>query len=77
MNIHASARSDLLTTARPKNPYPGLRPFEVEEWSIFFGRERMVDDVIERLAAHHLVLIHGSSGSGKSSLVADLHHPAV
>jgi hypothetical protein len=69
VNIHASARSDLLTTARPKNPYPGLRPFEVEEWSIFFGRERMVDDVIERLAAHHLVLIHGSSGSGKSSLV--------
>jgi hypothetical protein len=29
----------------------------------------MIDDVIERLAAHHLVLIHGSSGSGKSSLV--------
>jgi formylglycine-generating enzyme required for sulfatase activity len=64
-----SVSSDLLTTARPKSPYPGLRPFEVEEWSIFFGRERMIDDVIERLAAHHLVMIHGSSGSGKSSLV--------
>jgi formylglycine-generating enzyme required for sulfatase activity len=61
--------SDLLTTARPKCPYPGLRPFEVEEWSIFFGRERMIDEVIERLAVHHLVMIHGSSGSGKSSLV--------
>ena len=61
--------SDLLSTARPKSPYPGLRPFEIEEWSIFFGRERMVDEVIDRLAAHHLVMIHGSSGSGKSSLV--------
>lgn len=61
--------SQLLSTARPKHPYPGLRPFETDEWSIFFGRERMIDEVIDRLAAHHLVLIHGSSGSGKSSLV--------
>jgi formylglycine-generating enzyme required for sulfatase activity len=64
-----SVSSDLLSTARPKSPYPGLRPFEIEEWSIFFGRERMIDEVIDRLAAHHLVMIHGSSGSGKSSLV--------
>ena len=64
-----SVSSDLLSTARPKGPYPGLRPFEIEEWSIFFGRERMIDEVIDRLAAHHLVMIHGSSGSGKSSLV--------
>ena len=65
----SSASSDLLTAVRPKSPYPGLRPFEVEEWSIFFGREQMVDEVVGRLADHHLVMIHGSSGSGKSSLV--------
>src|ERR1700691_6095659 len=58
-----------LGAARPEQPYPGLRPFEASEWSIFFGRERMVDDVIERLAHNRLVLIHGASGSGKSSLV--------
>jgi formylglycine-generating enzyme required for sulfatase activity len=29
----------------------------------------MVDEVIDRLAAHRLVMIHGASGSGKSSLV--------
>jgi formylglycine-generating enzyme required for sulfatase activity len=67
--IADSVSSDLLSTARPKSPYPGLRPFEIDEWSIFFGRERMIDEVIDRLAAHHLVMIHGSSGSGKSSLV--------
>ncbi len=61
--------SNPLTTARPRSPYPGLRPFEAEEWSIFFGREQMIDDVIDRLAEHCLVLIHGASGSGKSSLV--------
>jgi len=59
----------LVSAARPKLPYPGLRPFEPEEWSIFFGRETMVDDVIKRLAAQRVVLIHGASGSGKSSLV--------
>jgi formylglycine-generating enzyme required for sulfatase activity len=68
-----SARSPSSTggrvTVRPKYPYPGLRPFEANEWSIFFGREAMVDEVIDRLAAHRLVLIHGSSGAGKSSLV--------
>src|SRR4029077_15249955 len=54
---------------RPSQPYPGLRPFEANEWSIFFGRERMIDKVIERLARDRLVVIHGASGSGKSSLV--------
>jgi energy-coupling factor transporter ATP-binding protein EcfA2 len=69
MRAERSSGFDALSTARPKYPYPGLRPFEADEWSIFFGRERMVDEVIDRLAAHRLVLIHGSSGSGKSSLV--------
>ena len=53
----------------PERPYPGLRPFESDEWAIFFGRERMIDEVIGRLADSRLVLIHGVSGSGKSSLV--------
>ena len=65
----ADTRELAVATARPKQPYPGLRPFEPEEWSIFFGRESMVDDVIQRMARERMVFIHGSSGSGKSSLV--------
>ena len=53
----------------PPEPYPGLRPFEPHEWAIFFGREPMTDEVIARLARQHLVVVHGASGSGKSSLV--------
>src|SRR4051812_4928579 len=53
----------------PPEPYPGLRPFEPSEWAIFFGREPMIDEVIARLAKQHLVLVHGASGCGKSSLV--------
>jgi TPR repeat protein len=63
-DIRRPLRSNL-----PAFPYPGLRAFEPEEWPIFFGRETMIDEVIDRLADARFVLIHGSSGSGKSSLV--------
>lgn len=53
----------------PARPYPGLRPFEADEWMIFFGREKMTENIIERLAQQRLVFIHGASGCGKSSLV--------
>ncbi len=39
-----------IAAERPSQPYPGLRPFEANEWPIFVGRERMIDEVIERLA---------------------------
>jgi hypothetical protein len=61
--------SDLLSVKWPEHPYPGLRPFEAGEWMIFFGREKIIEDVIERLACQPLVFVHGASGSGKSSLV--------
>jgi WD40 repeat protein len=60
---------DFTPAERPDAPYPGLRPFEKHEWSIFFGRETMVQDVVSRLLARKLVAIHGESGCGKSSLV--------
>lgn len=54
---------------RPPRPYPGLRPFEKHEWLIFFGRERMVDAVVNRLIHNRFVVVHGDSGCGKSSLI--------
>ncbi|MCP4259765.1 MAG: hypothetical protein GY774_19970, partial [Planctomycetes bacterium] len=53
----------------PESPYPGLRAFRLKEWPIFFGRERMVDDVIDRIGESRFIMVHGGSGSGKSSLV--------
>lgn len=50
-------------------PYPGIRPFKKSEWPIFFGRNRMIDAVMEKLATSQFVLLHGTSGCGKSSLV--------
>lgn len=50
-------------------PYPGLRSFDPKEGKIFFGRERNVSDVQQRLANSGIVVVLGGSGSGKSSLV--------
>ncbi len=55
--------------ALPPQPYPGLRPFESSEWSVFLGREAEIETIIDRLDTHRLIVVHGSSGAGKSSLI--------
>jgi formylglycine-generating enzyme required for sulfatase activity len=61
--------SDIPVPALPDRPYPGLRPFTPDEDAVFFGREPIIDEIIDLLAQRCLILVHGSSGSGKSSLV--------
>jgi len=51
------------------NPFPGLRPFTMEECYLFFGREGQVDDILLKLSSHRSVAVMGYSGSGKSSLM--------
>lgn len=53
----------------PERPYPGLRAFRQDEWTIYFGREDHANEVIRRVGRHGLVLLHGASGCGKSSLI--------
>jgi WD40 repeat protein len=53
----------------PENPFPGLRPFELHESFLFFGREGQSERLISLLAAGRFVAVVGCSGSGKSSLV--------
>jgi serine/threonine protein kinase len=50
------------------NPYRGLRPFEAEHRSLFFGRDADVRMVLDRLRSDRLVVVAGDSGVGKSSL---------
>jgi WD40 repeat protein/energy-coupling factor transporter ATP-binding protein EcfA2 len=51
------------------NPFPGLRPFGMDESHLFFGREGQSDEVLRKLAENKFIAIIGSSGSGKSSFV--------
>jgi DNA-binding SARP family transcriptional activator/WD40 repeat protein/class 3 adenylate cyclase/energy-coupling factor transporter ATP-binding protein EcfA2 len=50
-------------------PYKGLTRFEAADAANFFGRERLVAELIARLAESPLLAVVGPSGSGKSSLV--------
>ena len=59
------------------NPFPGLRPFLEEEEHLFFGRESQVDAMVDTLAASHFLVVVGTSGSGKSSLVNCGLRPAL
>ncbi|MFK8083616.1 MAG: hypothetical protein AB8B97_25315 [Granulosicoccus sp.] len=51
------------------NPFPGLRPFREGEEHFFFGRERQIDALVDKLGKTRFLAVIGSSGSGKSSLV--------
>jgi hypothetical protein len=51
------------------NPFPGLRPFSVEESHLFFGREGQCETVLGYLTRNRFAAVTGASGSGKSSLI--------
>lgn len=53
----------------PACPYPGMVPFSEAQSEFFYGREREIDDALERLRLHPFLTVIGPSGSGKSSLV--------
>lgn len=50
-------------------PYLGLDAFREVNHNVFFGRQRLVKEMVSRLREERLLAVVGSSGSGKSSLV--------
>ena len=52
-----------------KCPYQGLRYFEEEQKDFFFGREKVIQLLWQKLGQGNFVPIIGASGSGKSSVV--------
>ena len=63
----------------PRNPYKGLRPFTQDDTGDFFGREQVIDKLVDTVAtlvaeqpaatSKRLLTILGPSGSGKSSVM--------
>ena len=49
--------------------YPGAKPFSSEEEAIFFGRGEDVRKLKQLILLERLVVLHGRSGLGKSSLL--------
>jgi WD40 repeat protein/DNA-binding SARP family transcriptional activator len=50
-------------------PYKGLATFDSEDAEYFFGRERLVAELVARLVGAPLLAVVGPSGSGKSSVL--------
>lgn len=61
--------TDLHFQLTGENPFPGLRPFTIDECHLFFGREGQSDEILLKLAQNRFVSVMGYSGSGKSSLM--------
>lgn len=59
----------VVSTVDVLNPFPGLRPFKIEESHLFFGREGQSDEVLLKLSKSRFVGVIGPSGSGKSSFI--------
>nr|WP_082127043.1 trypsin-like peptidase domain-containing protein [Allosalinactinospora lopnorensis] len=53
----------------PPTPYRGLRAFHAEDSHLFFGREALVAELVERAAKRENALLVGPSGCGKTSLL--------
>lgn len=67
VDTHTTQLSEVQVSG--SNPFPGLRPFSIDESFLFFGRESQVDEILVKLSRHHFVTVMGFSGSGKSSLM--------
>lgn len=50
-------------------PYRGLARFEPDDRHLFFGRQRMVEELRRLVCDHRFAVLFGASGSGKSSLL--------
>ncbi|NDJ75022.1 MAG: protein kinase [Chloroflexi bacterium] len=81
LNLIVSAEPDETTDTdvtyvllpEPENPYKGLRAFQAADARDFFGREKLVEKLVARLAEKNelsrFLAVVGPSGSGKSSVV--------
>ena len=58
-----------MTALSAKQPYPGLRPFDLGDEEFFFGREAQTRSLYAKLKVNRLIAVVGRSGCGKSSLV--------
>ena len=58
-----------LTSSQLKNPYKGLAPYDSSDSQVFFGREKAIEELTEKINSQSLTVVIGASGTGKSSLI--------
>ncbi|WP_424186829.1 hypothetical protein ACOBQX_03065 [Actinokineospora sp. G85] len=72
-DIRFRSQPDAASAARGAEPYRGLYPFSPDDAEIFFGRDRLASNLLQRvkecLGDTNILIVTGASGVGKSSLV--------
>jgi hypothetical protein len=58
-----------LSPTENDNPFVGLRPYEADESFLFFGRDKQITELLQKLYTTRFIGVVGSSGCGKSSLI--------
>jgi len=53
----------------PKSPFKFLDSYTKEDKDIFFGREREIEELYQKVFESKILLVSGVSGTGKSSLI--------
>ncbi len=61
--------SSVSNISNRRNPFPGLRPFNMDEREMFFGREGESGELLGKLLRNRFLSVIGASGSGKTSLI--------
>jgi WD40 repeat protein/DNA-binding SARP family transcriptional activator/ABC-type Fe3+/spermidine/putrescine transport system ATPase subunit len=69
LDMRSNGEGSSAVTLHDVCPFKGLAPFEPADAQFFFGRERLVEELVARLAETPILAVVGPSGSGKSSLV--------
>jgi WD40 repeat protein/serine/threonine protein kinase len=67
--LEAAAREAAAGELPDGNPYRGLSAIDEHHRRLFFGRDREVADILDRLRSEPWLVVAGRSGAGKSSLV--------
>lgn len=75
--VFGNPSSELNTLPDPplddgKNPWLGLVPYSASDKNIFYGRQHVVDALVQRISEENspsLLAVVGASGTGKSSVV--------
>lgn len=73
----STAHPVIATPYEPRNPYKGLRSFELQDAGDFFGRSALIEELVnavreclaQYISTARLLAVVGPSGSGKSSVV--------
>jgi WD40 repeat protein len=67
--LAAPSEAVSLLEVEERSPYPGLQSFTEKDASVFFGREREVEELWGRIRNRGLLAVIGPSGAGKTSFV--------